>query len=143
MDGTPEAQVDVVAALPAGSNTIGDVGIQPRSSGGCSIFRSLDLDESEEEIKASAGVVYGYNISNRSAAAKYLKFYNAAAADVTVGTTVPVMTIYLRPAITYFFSIPQGIEFDTGITVAATTGIADNDTGAPAANDVVVNVFYE
>jgi hypothetical protein len=40
------------------------------------------------------------------------------------------------------FSIPQGIAFGTAITVAATTAVADNDTGAPAANDVIVNVFY-
>jgi hypothetical protein len=40
------------------------------------------------------------------------------------------------------FSIPQGIAFSTAITVAATTGLADNNTGAPAANDVIVNVFY-
>jgi hypothetical protein len=26
---------------------------------------------------------------------------------------------------------------------AATTGVADNDTGAPAANDVIVNIFYK
>jgi hypothetical protein len=37
---------------------------------------------------------------------------------------------------------PQGIAFGTAITVAATTGVADNDTGAPDANDVVVNIFY-
>jgi hypothetical protein len=27
--------------------------------------------------------------------------------------------------------------------VAATTGIADADTGAPAANDVIANIFYK
>jgi hypothetical protein len=36
-----------------------------------------------------------------------------------------------------------GIKFGTAITVAATTGLADNDTGAPAANDCIVNVFYK
>ena len=29
------------------------------------------------------------------------------------------------------------------ITVAATTGLADNDTGAPGANEVIVNVLYK
>jgi hypothetical protein len=37
----------------------------------------------------------------------------------------------------------MGIGFGTAITVAATTGVADNDTGAPAANDVIVNIFYK
>jgi hypothetical protein len=35
-----------------------------------------------------------------------------------------------------------GIKFDTAICVAATTAVADNDAGAPSANDVIVNVFY-
>jgi hypothetical protein len=37
----------------------------------------------------------------------------------------------------------HGIVFDTAITWAATTGLADNDTGAPAANDVAGTVWYK
>ena len=36
-----------------------------------------------------------------------------------------------------------GIGFSTAICVAATTGVADADTGAPAANDIIINVFYK
>jgi hypothetical protein len=35
-----------------------------------------------------------------------------------------------------------GIAFGTGITVAATTGVAVADTAAPAANQVVGTIFY-
>jgi len=35
-----------------------------------------------------------------------------------------------------------GIQFDTAITIAATTGFADNDTGAPGANDVIAFGAY-
>ena len=41
--------------------------------------------------------------------------------------------------------MPQGgpgIAFGTAICVAATTGVADNDTGAPGANEVVGTIFY-
>lgn len=153
-----EMQVDVVAALPAGNNNIGDVdvasiaagtnaignvGLVPRTSGGLTIFRSIDLDETEEEVKATAGQVFGYYFSNQDATNKmYLKFYNATAANVTVGTTTPVMTFPLPAGSAGHVSFPQGIAFGTAITVAATTGLADNDTGAPDANDVVVNIFY-
>ena len=164
-------------SLPAGGNNIGDVDIaslpnegqqtmansisvavasdqsdvpvnpKPATSGGLSIFRSLDLDESEEEVKATAGQVYGWYIANTATATRFVKFYNATAANVTVGTTIPVLT----------FPIPgnssddvganalgaHGIAFGTAITVAATTGVADADTGAPGANDVIVNIFYK
>lgn len=143
-----EAQVDVVAALPAGTNVIGDVGISgARTSGGTTIFRSIDLDESEEEVKATAGQVYWIHAMNMASSVRYLKFYNATAASVTVGTTTPVMTFALPTSgdtngAGFTLAVPSGIAFSTAITVAATTGVADNDTGAPGANEVIVNLGY-
>jgi hypothetical protein len=121
---------------------------QPHTAGGLSIFRSLDLDETEEEVKATAGCVYAVWVTNTATSTRWLKFYNATAANVTVGTTTPVITIGI-PGNTSddiagsFGPGGIGITFDTAITVAATTGVADADTGAPAANDVIVNVFYK
>lgn len=138
-DGTNDGDISTANPLP--------VRVLPVAANGCDIFRSLDLDESEEEVKASAGTVYGLWFSNTATATRFLKFYNATAANVTVGTTTPVLTIALpgntSDDISGVFSIAQGIAFGTAITVAATTGVADNDTGAPAANDVVVNIFYK
>lgn len=137
-----------VTSISAGANLIGDVGISgARTSGGTTIFRSIDLDESEEQIKATAGQVYWIHAMNVSAATKYLKFYNATAASVTVGTTTPVLTFPLATqgdtnGAGFTLSIPNGIAFGTAITVAATTGIADSDTGAPGANEVIVNIGY-
>lgn len=120
---------------------------QPHTAGGLSIFRSLDLDETEEDVKTTPGQVYGVWFSNTATGTRWLKFYNATAANVTVGTTTPVITLALpgnsSDDISGVFSTTMGIAFDTAICVAATTGVADNDTGAPAANDVIVNVFYK
>jgi len=139
-----EAQVDVVASLPAGTNNIGNVSLAPQTSGGLSIFRSIDLDESEEEVKGSAGQLYGIIAINLHASDyRYLKIYNAPAASVTVGTTTPVMTIPLNDDWEHRSTFPNGIQFSSGITVAATTGLADADNGAPGANEVVVNILYK
>lgn len=120
---------------------------QPHTSGGLSIFRSLDLDESEEDVKTSAGQVYGWFISNLATSTRFVKFYNATAANVTVGTTTPVLTLPIPGNSTDDVSANalggMGIAFDTAICVAATTGVADNDTGAPGANEVIVNIFYK
>jgi len=119
----------------------------PVTTDGTTIFRSLDLDETEEEVKATAGTVYGLMFSNMATSTRFLKFYNATAANVTVGTTTPVLTLALpgnaSDDVSGVFSMPYGIAFSTAITVAATTGIADADTGAPATNDVIVNIFYK
>lgn len=168
-----EVQVDVVGALPAGTNaigklaansgvdigdvdvtsiaagtnSIGNVGLIGRTTGGMSIFRSLDIDETEEEIKATAGQVFSIAAFNRTAAPLYLKFYNATAANVTVGSTTPVLT-FVVPANAdsdgagFIWNNEIGFAFGTAISVAATTGVADNDTGAPGANDCVINIGY-
>lgn len=116
------------------------------SNDGCTIFRSIDLDETEEEVKATAGIVYGFAFTNTATATRFLKFYNDTAANVTVGATTPVLTLGLpgntSDDVSGVFPFPSGLNFSTAITVAATTGVADNDTGAPAANDVIVNIFY-
>lgn len=110
---------------------------------GCDIFRSLDLDESEEDVKTSAGNVYGFLFHNKAATTMWLKFYNATAASTTVGSTTPVITWGLPAGASGIISFPYPVAFATAICVAVTTGIADADTGAPAANDVSINIFYK
>lgn len=168
-----ELQVDVVGALPAGTNaigklaansgvdigdvdilsiaagtnSIGNVGLVPRTSGGMTIFKSIDIDETEEEIKASAGQVFSISAFNHTAAPLYLKFYNATAANVTVGTTAPVLTFTVpgnadSDGAGFVWNNTIGFAFGTAITVACTGAIADNDATAPAANACSVMVGY-
>jgi hypothetical protein len=111
------------------------------------LYKNIDVDESEDQIKASLGQIYWIHAINLSAAVKYLKFYNATAASVVVGTTVPDLTFPIPTqgdtnGAGFVLAIPNGIAFDTAITVAATTGIADNDAGAPGANEVILNLGY-
>ena len=145
---------DTLAALagtdgdyaPVQVNALGAVFTQPspNTSGGLSIFRSIDLDESEEEVKGTAGQIYSISATNSNASVRYLKVYNATAATVVVGTTTPVMTLAIPPSDSgFFYKWEMGIEMGTAITVAATTGVADNDTGAPGANEVICQVWYK
>ena len=106
------------------------------------IYRNLDIDETGQNVKASAGLVFGIHAFNVNASARYLKLYNKASAP-TVGTDTPVMTFQLPQNVPTEFMVAAGIEFDTGIGIGCTTGIGDSDTGAPGANDVVVNLFYK
>lgn len=132
-----------VTSIAAGANTIGGVAIRPETSNGLTIFRSIDLDETEEEAKGTAGQVYGWYIYNTASSVRYVKLYNATAASVTVGTTTPVMTIPIPPTSGANVEFTNGIAFSTAITAAATTGVADSDTGAPGANEVIINLLYK
>ena len=167
-----EVQVDVVAALPAGTNAIGklaansgvdigdvdilsiaaganligDVSLQPRTTGGLTIFSDVDLDEAAIAVKASAGQIYHIHAINLDATPLYLQLFNVAQGSVTVGTTTPT-AVYGIPSqgdangAGFTIAIPQGLAFATAITAAVTT----TPTGAtgPGANECVVMIGYK
>lgn len=115
----------------------------PTTTSGCLTFRSIDLDETEEEVKATAGNIYGYYFYNAAASIRYLKFYNATAASTTVGTTTPMRTYPIPAGAAGHVSLAYPIAFSTALSVAVTTGLADNDTGAPGTNDFIINIDYK
>ena len=114
----------------------------PSTSGGLVIYRNLDLDETGISVKATPGQVYGGVIYNASTSVRYLKFYNKATAP-TVGSDTPVLTAVLPPESAFILGVFSGAAFALGIGIGATTGLADNDTGAPSANDVIINLLYK
>ena len=93
-------------------------------------------------VKASAGRVNMLNVSNLTAAAKFLKLYNLAVAP-TVGTSTPFMVVPIQANTTLpVVHNDIGIYFSTGIAYAITGAIADSDTTAVGANEVIVNMIY-
>lgn len=139
-------------SLPAGTNNIGDVDVlttvtpTPQTSGGLSMFKDIDLDETAggSEVKGSAGQLYGIFATNNGSAVAFLKVYNSI--TVTVGTTVPDLTFPIPPSDGgLFVQMNHAVAFGTGITLAATNLVADNDATAPAggANQIVANVFFK
>lgn len=111
--------------------------------GGCAVWRSIAIVATGLVVKASPGQIYSIYAVNLNAAARYLKIYNKATAPTQSDT--PVMTIYL-PASGAQVNVPipiYGMEFNAGISARVTTGLADNDTGAPTAAETLVVVGYE
>lgn len=93
-------------------------------------------------VKTKAGKVIGWKCSNVNAATRYLKVYDKAGAP-NVGTDTPALTIGVPPAGGDCYGLfPDGIDFTNGIGFGIVTGSADNDSTAPAAGEIVVNLFY-
>jgi len=137
--------ITTLPALVAGTATIGGVIGIPTATGALSTSKTLSLGTTTPiNVKNGAGQIYKILAFNTNAAARYLKLYNKATAP-TVGTDVPVATL-LIPGNTsgagLNISFEYGMNFSTGIGFALTTGVADLDTGAVAANEIVVNILY-
>jgi hypothetical protein len=118
----------------------------PYASGGLSIHHTKSAANTTGiSVKGSAGQIYGWAITNTNASARYVKVYNKATA-ATVGTDTPVFVLMIpgnANGAGMVFAQDSGIALGTGISIGITTGVADNDTTAPSATEVLVNLFYK
>lgn len=133
--------VQLAGALSASTD---GVYLGASATGGATGLRNLDIDESEDDVKTSAGKLYGFTITNLHTATVYVKFFNATAASVTYGSTTPYL-VYAIPASTGLTKdLAAGIDFSTAISVGASLGVADADaTAIPSANLVVGTIDYK
>lgn len=117
---------------------------KPGTSGGTLIYRAVAAGSNNAaSIKGSAGQVYGWEIYNAAAAARYVKLYNKAStpAPATDNGLLKVV-IGIAAGQRAFYNSENGIAFGTGIGIAAVTGISDTDNTSTVANDLVFNVEY-
>lgn len=110
------------------------------------IYRDISLLATGILVKAGVARISFIDIHNNAAAARFVKFYDNVTAP-TVGTDVPVMTIQVGAG--QHVSYPTGgldgagsLLFQFGIGVGATNLVADADTTAPTANDLIINFIY-
>jgi hypothetical protein len=107
------------------------------------IYQNTDLTKTKSAIKAASAVVYAIEVDNslNAAEAEYLKLYNAAEGDVTVGTTVPDFVLYIPAAAVFNLVIPAGLVFGTALTIAASTTGGTIATADPTSN-LTARVVY-
>ena len=148
LDASNNLQVNVNAALPAGTNTLGAVSPAAATSGGATGGRYLaaaSTNQDSQNIKGSAGTLYMLVVINVNAAVRYLKIYDKATAPTSADT--PLLTIGV-PGNTagagVAVPVPAvGIAFSNGWGFRMTTGQADNDTGAVTAGDLALSYGYK
>ncbi len=98
-------------------------------------------------ISSKAAAVYQVDAYNTGTTIAFVKLYNAGS-GVTCGSGTPIAR-YMIPFGTSSsgggFVTPNinGDIYVNGVTMCVTTGIADNDTGAPAATTYIVNVHWK
>lgn len=112
----------------------------PVTSGGATPYKIVSsTGTNAASVKASAGTLYGFSLTNTNSSPRFLKLYDKASAP-TVGTDSPKFTIAVPRIATATW--PQGMAFTSGIAVAMTTGAGDGDTGGVAATELTGVLFY-
>ena len=141
--GTVTANIGT-GSLAAGTNAVGDVGIQYRANatGAASINHLVSLSGVNAAIvKASAGRVVGWSFVNTTASFQYVKLHNLSTLP-TAGTGV-AMTIAIPPNGVNNMPVGSGsIGFPTGIGRTTVTGSADSDATSTTAGAIVGDLFF-
>lgn len=112
---------------------------------GAKRYENTDLDGTKSAVSSAAGRLYSIRVDNSAnGAASYLKMWDAASGDVTVGTTAPDW-IYKIPASTkktLVFVGDTDDEFGTALTAACVTAGGTAGTTNPTSN-VNVQIVYD
>lgn len=147
---TPASGSSMDAALGTAATNAYSVGLTALSSGGYG-FKSIVCANSNNKtaVKASPGQVYKVEVYSIDSAPQYVKFFNAASASVTAGTTdcdwqimVPANATAANGAgVTSSYEI--GVAMGTAITILVTAAIGTHDNTSVPATKSIVNVFYQ
>jgi len=108
-----------------------------------SIYHKVSAaSDNAANIKAAAGLVTGWKIYNNAGYPIYVKLYDKATAPAPASDT-PKQTIGVDAGLGEPVISGGGLTYTTGIGIAIVKGIADNDDTPVAADDCVVDIFYQ
>lgn len=118
------------------------VEVCPNGGGGCTTYYLTSAATTNGvNVKASAGNIYSIIATNTNAAVRYLRLYNVAGAP-TVGTTATFACFALPGNGGIVIPLANSLKFTTGIAISLTTGAADTNTGAVAADELKLVIGY-
>jgi hypothetical protein len=139
----------VTGAIAAGTNYIGQVGLNAVATGGWTPTSFVAANSNNAtSLKASAGIVHAVEVYGVGAAPAYLKFYDQATSPSACGATNLVKSIMIPAAATAANgggsnAIVMDAQFSTGIGYCVVTGIAVADNTSVAAATFLINIDWK
>lgn len=103
-------------------------------------YRNINLGVTGQVLKASAGTLAFLHVINTGAAVRFVKLYDKATAPTSADT--PTHTIAVPAGGSQTIQPDAGIPFANGISMRASTLVADADNTGPGANEVLVNAGW-
>lgn len=136
--------VEVIAELPAGTQLLGRVSLDPQAANGCSTYRRI-ADASTNALCPNAGActLYGIIVACSDTAVQSLHLYDLAVPP-TVGTSEIKMSVAasgIATGTTQYLSFPMGIKFENGLAMAIVPALTGASANATADKTVVTLIF--
>lgn len=93
-------------------------------------------------VKASAGKLYSFEVTNTNAAVRYIRFYNKASAPVIASDSALIVAGYAVPGNGGIVVPVANRAFSTGIAFSLSTSASDTGGGSVAADELKVSLGY-
>lgn len=132
---------------PFATNSVGAVWTSQAAdpAGGATVYHLVSAASTNATtVKASAGKLIGWYITNTNAAMRKLAFHNASStptAGASVYFSLAIPGGSAAAAANAFSDI--GIAFSTGISITTVTEGADSGTTGVGSGDLIINLFYK
>lgn len=110
------------------------------TAGGATTYAYLASGAANQDaatVKGSPGQIRSWQIYNTTTTARWVKLYNKTG---PTSADTPIKRLFVPPNGGNNATFRRGLQFSAALSHRVTTGVADNDTGACASNDVVVNI---
>lgn len=133
-----------IRAIEIGGKLIQAVADVAFDDDGWTVYSLLAAGSTQDaSITATETILHAIVAVNINASVRYLKLYDKASAPTSSDT--PALRLPLTGGATGIpIVIPNlNADFTLGLGLRITTGIADNDTGAPTASQTLVNLLYK
>jgi hypothetical protein len=136
------------SAIPAGTNIIGQIYVQPTTSGGLSTyFFQPDASDNNLVVKNGAGQVFKISVTNNQSTINYLRLYDAGTGFDGCNSATNLKYQMLIPGNAsgtgFSDSWDLGMAFTNGISVCVTSAYGTTSTTAATASAMSVNIGYK
>jgi hypothetical protein len=128
--------INIGVASDSGASAVGMQYPASNAGAASTVKVATVIGTNATSVKASAGRVLGFTLTNTTASFKYVAMFDKATAP-TVGTDVPKYKFGLPPNSTSIKTLEGGIGYSVGIAFAITGGLTDLDATNTAVNDVI------
>jgi len=112
----------------------------PSPSNALAPYRNIDVQLTASNIKLGPTWLHTINTSNDDNQHLFLKLYSSLTQPNETSTPVWTVRVHQNQSNDINFNVPLYSEL--GFWVRCSTGVADNDIGAPATNGCICNVAY-
>jgi hypothetical protein len=121
----------------------------PVSSNGLTPYKTLNCNNSTQQIVSTAATIYGIYFGNTSSVPVYLKIWDGVSSATFVSSTAATICLPIPANSTNFVAgnftggNGIGIKMSTGICIAGVLGANDGNSTAIGNSTLIVNLFYK